>query len=193
MSRLPGTSRSSSKPAKLNSGRSARRCEKSAHSARQAERAPSFARLRLHPHDGYLADCLGRIRAEELHKEHQALPESRELFRRFSCELCGSGELGIDVLYEGKLVGRYDCKNAAGCVSGDMKLIENTCGRSAAAGSITLSSPSAATPSRAISVCAMSALTALNISSTASPFSSALCSTRASTATEYTPLPMTAT
>ena len=118
-------------------------------------------------------------------------PESSSV--AFSCELCGSGELGIDVLYEGKLVGRYDCKNAAGCVSGDMKLIENTCGRSAAAGSITLSSPSAATPSRAISVCAMSALTALNISSTASPFSSALCSTRASTATEYTPLPMTAT
>lgn len=49
-------------------------------------------------------------------------PESSSV--AFSCELCGSGELGIDVLYEGKLVGRYDCKNAAGCVSGDMKLIE---------------------------------------------------------------------
>lgn len=57
-------------------------------------------------------------------KSIKLFPNPTDSSVAFSCELCGSGELGIDVLYEGKLVGRYDCKNAAGCVSGDMKLIE---------------------------------------------------------------------
>ncbi len=57
-------------------------------------------------------------------KSIKLFPNPTDSSVAFSCELCGSGELGIDVLYDGKIVGICDCQSSAGCVSGEIKLLE---------------------------------------------------------------------
>ncbi len=57
-------------------------------------------------------------------KNIKLFPEPDNCAVSFSAELCGSAELKIEALYEGKKVGEYVYSNAAGCVSGEIKLQE---------------------------------------------------------------------
>ncbi len=57
-------------------------------------------------------------------KKIKLIPNPESVSVSFTAELCGSAALAIDVLYEGKKVGTYSCGDAAGCVSGEIKLDE---------------------------------------------------------------------
>ncbi len=57
-------------------------------------------------------------------KNIKLFPEPDNCAVSFSAELCGSAEFKIEALYEGKKVGEYIYSNAAGCVSGEIKLQE---------------------------------------------------------------------
>lgn len=132
---------------------------------------------------------MGRVRARELHKSIKLFPNPTDSSVAFSCELCGSGELGIDVLYDGKIVGICDCQSSAGCVSGEIKLLEKHlwevgCGRLydlvITFGGDTVKSYFGLRDIR---------LDGFKYLINGKSVFSVLCSTRASTATAYTPRP----
>ena len=86
---------------------------------------------RLHSHDCDYTRTTGiwqtvwvEFVPESYIKSIKLFPNPTDSSVAFSCELCGSGELGIDVLYDGKIVGICDCQSSAGCVSGEIKLLE---------------------------------------------------------------------
>lgn len=86
---------------------------------------------RLHSHDCDYTRTTGiwqtvwvEFVPESYIKSIKLFPNPTDSSVAFSCELCGSGELGIDVLYGGKIVGICDCQSSAGCVSGEIKLLE---------------------------------------------------------------------
>lgn len=86
---------------------------------------------RLHSHDCDYTRTTGiwqtvwvEFVPESYIKSIKLFPNPTDYSVAFSCELCGSGELGIDVLYDGKIVGICDCQSSAGCVSGEIKLLE---------------------------------------------------------------------